>query len=209
MSKPKGAPFVLTYELSLRRWVTISGMSSERSRSVGTWIGKTFSRNSKSSRNLFCLTNSSKFLCVAHTTLTSNCISARPPTSLKTIHMSVQTMPLLALTRVGLKRSPHMSGPAILENSEIFWSEQKFFLLVKTSIENKLPRLYLGLIKMHFLTMLKKTKMFGAYLTSWVARSAAMKLTSVHHQQQRISQGCLTAPTVLMLGDFSEMWRSF
>ena len=80
LSKPKGASFALTYELSLRRWVTISGMSSERSRRVGTWIGKTFSRNSKSSRNLFCLTNSSKSLCVAHTTLTSNCISARPPT---------------------------------------------------------------------------------------------------------------------------------
>ena len=80
LSKASGAPFALTYELSLRKWVTISGMSSKRSRRVGTWIGKTFSRNSKSSRNLFCFTNSSRSLCVAHTTLTSNFMSARPPT---------------------------------------------------------------------------------------------------------------------------------
>ena len=31
---------------------------------------------------------------------------------------------------------------------------------------------------MHFSTMLKKMKIFGAYLTSWEARNAAMKLTT-------------------------------
>ena len=55
-------------------------MSSNRSRRGGTWIGKTFSRNSRSSRNLFCVTNTLKSLWVAHTTRTSNCMSVRPPT---------------------------------------------------------------------------------------------------------------------------------
>ena len=90
----------------------------------------------------------------------------------------------------------------ILERAKVFFPGQNIN-------REQVTQTLLGFNQNAFLTMLKKMKIFGAYLTSWVAQNAAMKLMKVRHQQQRISQGCLIAPTVLMLEGFSEILRWF